>query len=91
VVEQDVRGIVDDHLLDPVIAGHARVDVRLDTLDSHSRADTSVDSGFSLAAASESPQQRQDVGKPVAPNSGMLAEEKPSSPIFPGNPPVPMP
>ena len=67
------------------------LDARLGPLDFHSRADTSVDSACSLAAASESPRQRQDVGKPVASISGVLAEEKPSSPIFPGNPRVPVP
>jgi len=55
------------------------------------RPDTSVDSVYSLAFASESPRQRRDVSKPVASISGMLAEEKASYPIFPGNPLVPMP
>ena len=67
------------------------LDIYLVPLDSHSRADTSVDSACSLAVASESPRLHQDVGKPVASMSGMLAEEKSSSPIFPGNPHVPTP
>lgn len=45
---------------------------RLGPLDFHSRADTSVDPAYSLAAASESPRLRRDVVKPVASVSGIL-------------------
>lgn len=51
-----------------------------------SRRDTSVDPADSLAPASGSPQLRQDVVQPVASVSGILSEELPSSPMFPGNP-----
>jgi len=57
----------------------------------HSLPDTSADSGYSLAAAPESPRRRLDVGQPVSAHLQHVAEEETSSPMFPGNPRVPVP